>query len=54
MNFDSAVPASKIDKKLTGLKWITPEYPDKPNFEIQKILNIKKNSRKGGKFYFNV
>ena len=42
MNFDSAVPASKIDKKLAGLKWITPEYPDKPNFEIQKILNIKK------------
>ena len=42
VNFDSAVPASKIDKKLTGLKWITPEYPDKPNFEIQKILNIKK------------
>ena len=42
VNFDSAVPASKIDKKLAGLKWITPEYPDKPNFEIQKILNIKK------------
>ena len=24
VNFDQAVPASKIDKSLSGLKWITP------------------------------
>jgi hypothetical protein len=46
INFDLAVDASKIDKKLNGLKWITPSYGSSPNKEIKLInetLNILKN-----------
>ncbi len=46
INFDLAVDASKIDKKLNGLKWITPSYSSSPNKEIKHInetLNILKN-----------
>lgn len=41
VNFDQAVPASKIDKSLSGLKWITPEFSNSPSLEVEKILRIK-------------
>ena len=35
--------AEKIDKKLSGLKWITPEFKQSPNEEIDLINEIKKH-----------
>jgi len=40
-NFELSVPAKKIDRKLFGLKWITPEYKANPEDEIDLILNVK-------------
>ena len=37
-----AVNADQIDKKLSGLKWISPEYSKNPNQEIN-IINEMKN-----------
>ena len=41
VNFEIAVPAIKIDKKLKGLKWITPEFPKDPKQEVDNIVSIK-------------
>ena len=41
VNFYSAVPAKDIDKKFSGLKWITPEYKNNPEKEIISILEVK-------------
>jgi hypothetical protein len=41
VNFKLSMDSQKIDKKLLGLKWITPEYPEKPNEEIILINEIK-------------
>ena len=41
VNFHSAVSAENIDKKLSGLKWITPGYKNNPEKEIVLISNIK-------------
>jgi hypothetical protein len=41
VNFHSAVPAKDIDKKFSGLKWITPEYKNNPEKEIISILEVK-------------
>ena len=41
VNFQRALPASKIDKRLSGLKWLTPEYPNDPEKEINNIVSIK-------------
>ena len=40
-NLNIAVDAKKIDNKLLGLKWITPQYQENPEFEIKKINEIK-------------
>jgi hypothetical protein len=42
VNFNLAADASKIDKKLTGLKWITPSYSTSPNAEIGLIIDTLK------------
>ena len=41
VNFDLAVKAEKIDKKLSRLNWITPEFSEKPNEEVMIINEIK-------------
>ena len=48
-NFELAVDAKKIHKKLSGLNWITPQFKKNPEKEIKIINNIesllKKDSR---------
>jgi len=41
VNFNLSANGHKIDEKFSGLKWITPEYKDKPNEEIILINQIK-------------
>ena len=41
VDFKLSLEASKIDKKLSGLKWITPEYKNKAEEEINLITEIK-------------
>ena len=41
VNFQSALSANKIDARLRGLKWLTPEFPKDPEAEINKIVSIK-------------
>ena len=41
VNFDLVLPANSIDKKLSGLKWITPDYKNNPKDEINLILETK-------------
>ena len=41
VDFELSEDANKIDKILFGLKWITPEYKDKPDAEIFLINQIK-------------
>ena len=40
-NFELALPGKTIDRKFTGLKWITPEFSNSPNEEINLINEIK-------------
>ena len=41
----------KLDKRLKGLKWITPHYPNKPLKEINLLLDTKNilSEKKGEK-----
>ena len=48
VNLEKSEQARLIDKKLTGLKWITPQYPNEPRKEIEEInqiLKILKNEK---------
>jgi len=41
-----AIDAKYFDKKLSGLKWITPQYPENPKIEMSKLkeaISIIKN-----------
>ena len=40
-DFNLAVNANKIDKKFSGLKWISPKFSKDPNEEINLIIEIK-------------
>ena len=40
-NFSLAEDASKIDKRLSGLKWITPHYPYSPFDEVNLLIDTK-------------
>ena len=40
INFDLSVDAKKIDKKLSGLKWITPIFPNSPEEEVKFLREI--------------
>ena len=42
INLSGAVDAELLDKKLSGLKWITKKYFNNPQFEINKLIDIKK------------
>jgi hypothetical protein len=50
INFNLSIDAKKIDQKLTGLKWITPQYANNPQEEINFINNttfiLKKDKSK--------
>ena len=37
VNIKNSVDAKILDAKLSGLKWITPLYPDDPNKEISQL-----------------
>ena len=41
VNFDLSVKGNEIDTKLSGLKWITPEFSENPNNEIILIKEAK-------------
>ncbi len=41
ININMAIDANIIDKKLNGLKWITPQFKNNPTREIQQINKIK-------------
>ena len=41
VNFDLSSKANKIDKKFSGLNWISPEYKNNPKKEIESIIKIK-------------
>ena len=50
VDFNLSTDAKKIDRKFFGLKWITPEYKNSPEEEIN-ILNetklyLKNDNRK--------
>ncbi len=40
-NFNLAEDASILDKRLKGIKWITPQYIDSPTDEINLLVNTK-------------
>ena len=45
-NISKAIDAKFFDRKLSGLKWITPQYPNNPELEMTKlkeVINIIKN-----------
>ena len=44
-SLNTITAAKKIDKKLSGLKWITPEFKDNPSEEIRLINQIKSKSK---------
>lgn len=41
VNLQNAVSAEILDKKLYGLKWITTDYPENPNYELKMLNQIK-------------
>ena len=41
VDFNLALDAKKIDKSLSGLKWITPAYKENPSKEIKLLINTK-------------
>lgn len=41
VNFETAVDAKILDKKLHGLKWITPEFANDPSLELNLLLEVK-------------
>ena len=41
VDFSIAEDASQLDKRLRGLKWITPHYPSKPSNEINFLIDAK-------------
>ena len=50
-DFHLAEDAAKLDKRLKGLKWITPHYPNKPLNEINLLIDAKNilSEKKGEK-----
>ena len=53
-DFNLAENVVKLDKRLKGLKWITPHYPNKPLKEINLLLDTKNilSEKKGEKRVF--
>jgi hypothetical protein len=42
VDLTKAVNAETLDKKLSGLQWITPHYIDNPNLELKLLTDLKK------------
>ena len=42
VNLNLAINSKILDKSLAGLKWITPEYPNNPQVEIEELVEIKR------------
>ena len=40
-NFDISVDAKNFDKRLKGLKWITPKYIINPDIELKMLIDSK-------------
>ena len=51
VDFNLAEDAAILDKRLKGLKWITPHYPNKPLNEINLLIDTKNilSEKKGEK-----
>ena len=41
-DFSKAINAKILDKKSSGLKWITPHYIDNPSLELKLLIDLKK------------
>ena len=41
INYEKSINAKVLDKKLTGLKWITPLYPNQAKYELDLLIEIK-------------
>ena len=41
-NFDISVDAKSFDKRLKGLKWITPKYIINPDIELKMLIDSRK------------
>tara|TARA_B100001029_G_scaffold154500_1_gene138753 strand:- start:308 stop:775 length:468 start_codon:yes stop_codon:yes gene_type:complete len=46
VNISKAISAKNLDKKLSGLKWITPQYPENPGLEISRLNEVIKILKK--------
>ena len=42
-NFEKAISPKNLDRRLFGLKWITPDYINAPTNEIDLLVEVKKN-----------
>ena len=40
-DFSKSINANILDKKLSGLKWITPHYIDNPELELKLLIQTK-------------
>ena len=40
-DFNLAVDPSHLDERLSGLRWITPDYIDNPSDEINLLIDVK-------------
>ncbi len=41
VNFSLGSDAKILDETLSGLLWITPQYPNKPEFELEELQELK-------------
>ena len=41
-DFSKAINAKTLDKKLSGVQWVTPHYIDNPSLELKLLKELKK------------
>ena len=41
VNFNLSENPIRLDRRLKGLKWITPHYPEHPSHEINLLMEAK-------------
>ena len=42
-NFEKTISPVNLDERLSGLKWITPDYISEPTKEMDLLVEVKKN-----------
>ena len=42
-NFEKTISPVNLDERLSGLKWITPDYISEPSKEMDLLVEVKKN-----------